>query len=1060
MKKRICKSLNTFASSTVLASMLIVQAHGDPAAETPVEIKSFNISAGKEKDSSAYEENGTVLIRRGSESKTSVCAWKDIPAEPDSKYLFSADIKVDGPGHALSSFTIAGSKGAWDAKNIIYSDTVKKNGASQSRTIISTGADAETIKVNLSSEGKNTTVLYQNASLRKIPFMKDLVIKPQELPVEFDGKLDSPFWRNAKELSPFSALNAPEKQSPFKDRVLLSIKDGWLYIGYDLEEPEPSKIRAKENADYNNIYNDDCIELFISANRTSFSQVMVNAKGSKFWKMHVSGEKSADWFPTDPSEFKGGWDAKTNIGENSWTCAIRINLSDLLGNDASGDKTLYMNFTRHRNHGADENYTWAPILGKSWLLPEGFAPVTLSLPDAISANQKSKDLRSYDFTKRLDAPELLMAGKPIRLELRKGLFNLPGKIFIAEKGISIDPEVKKIIEVHGGSSSEATIRLEISENPFKSATFTQAEKKLLESPEAFTLTIDDGGVRISGHTQEGVLRGIATYILMARRAAWTPQPKLPNLFMADAPRMAYRGWMVGGSSTAEFKRTIDAAYLLRLNKLVIQVDSWETDTAYPFTAAEIGGNKFTKNDWRLIFKYAKARGIEPIPYLASWGRVQYITHKPEYAQFAVPAAKWQKNTYRNLDVANPEAVKLMLSIQEELIDDLKPSSLHIAFDELLFGDIVTSDMARALRWRSADWIINSLSINSELLKKKNVSMHLWGDMFDPGQNGKILHICGPELLAKLPKDMVIYDWKYDPNPLFPSIKMFTDAGYRTVGSPWTHPLNIAGIARSVRNYAALGMCQTSWNNTDPEKMKFELRRALSLMSYLSWSPEECDLEKFPFIPDIIFECASHSQTSPFASMHPVASPKLKLSNESRLVGELNFPSNSRLDFLCKAVTGIKGGSIIPFTSKGRPAALIVRGLSEDTIKIPINENAKRLLFLHSVNYQPRVPANLDLWARDRRCNATAASYRIHYSDGSSVEDSLIFKMDIGDVNDSGLGRGMTPALFGTLNGQRFFNLPVHVWNNPLPNKKIESIEIIPGATMGMSLLLFGMSVEE
>ena len=764
------------------------------------------------------------------------------------------------------------------------------------------------------------------------------------------------------------------------------------------------------------------------------------------------------------SDAGGAWDEKNVIWNNykeSTSCRtviktghdakkMRISLSS----KGSNTTVVYKSAILYKVSCFDFNADWFPMDLAKW--------------KPNSAKQNTNETERYEFTKTLGSPELLMAGKPLRIEVSNGFFNIPGKVSVVEKCISIDPEIKLMLEGYGSGPAESTITLETTDHPFGSVIFSKADEEHLKSPEAFSLIIDNSGVKISGRTREGVLRGAATYIMMARGAAWMSQPRLPNLFIADAPRMVHREWMIGGGSVPELKRTIDAAYLLRLNKVEIAVGSFVGgDTYFPFTVTNIGRKQFTKSDWRSIFDYAKARGIEPTPYLPSWGRVQYITHRPEYAQFAVPQAERQKSSadfqyrdYRNLDVANPEAVKLMLAIQGELIDELKPSSIDIAFDELFFGDLVTSEKAKALGWKPSDWVIKALSLNAEFLKERNTSMRVWGDMFDPGVNGGNLDICGPELLAKLPKDMVIYDWKYSSKPLFPSIKMFMDAGCKVVGCSWTSPLNIAGIARSVNAYGAFGICQTSWNNTDPEKMNPEMRRALSLMAYLSWSPEECDLAKFPFMPDIIFECASRKQGPCLGQTRPVVVPVQCLSPEDAILKEMNFPKNARLDFLLKKITDVKGGNIQPFSKDGRPAAAIVKGGSNDSLKIPINGNVKRLLFQHSVNSQPGFPDDTDKAAKDKRLNAHAGSYRIRYSDGSSAECKLIFRIDIGDVNDSAIGRGMTPALFGTLNEKRFFNMPVFYWTNPSPEKVIESVEILPGPMKNMDLLVFGVAVEE
>jgi hypothetical protein len=41
----------------------------------------------------------------------------------------------------------------------------------------------------------------------------------------------------------------------------------------------------------------------------------------------------------------------------------------------------------------------------------------------------------------------------------------------------------------------------------------------------------------------------------------------------------------------------------------------------------------------------------------------------------------------------------------------------------------------------------------------------------------------------------------------------------------------------------------------------------------------------------------------------------------------------------------------------------------------------------------------------------------------------------------------------------FLNLPTYTWLNPHPDKVIKSIEIMPGNSKDMSLLVFGIAID-
>ncbi len=85
------------------------------------------------------------------------------------------------------------------------------------------------------------------------------------------------------------------------------------------------------------------------------------------------------------------------------------------------------------------------------------------------------------------------------------------------------------------------------------------------------------------------------------------------------------------------------------------------------------------------------------------------------------------------------------------------------------------------------------------------------------------------------------------------------------------------------------------------------------------------------------------------------------------------------------------------------------------------------------------------------------SYVIVYADGSKAVIPLAYRVNIAAVNDPTLGRE-TDGLFGTLGGSVFLNLPTYTWLNSHPGKMIKSIEIMPGNSKDMSLLVFGIAI--
>lgn len=764
------------------------------------------------------------------------------------------------------------------------------------------------------------------------------IITPSQQAVTLDGKLDDPIWRDAQKFTPFRVLGDVTRASAWQNEAMMAIKDGYLYIAYRLEEPNPAGMQAMKvdrdtvgaMQDTAGIWADDCTETFLSIDRKSWADILVNAAGTNYWNQNDVEKPAVTWYPVDASRFNGDWAADAVIGEDEWTCEIRVKISDLFKADVGGDQTLYVNFTRHRTQGDEENLTWAPLKGKRYAEPSQFVPVTLRLPKSEQkADVLNKGLDPV-FTNKLGVPDLMLAGAPVKLTETNERFALPADLTIDAGDMAIDAGVMDAFKhaVARGAAGQAGVVLRVAD-VFDDASLSADEKAKLQSPEAFKLTLKSGEATITGRTREGVLRGMATLMLMANRGRFMPNANLPSLVLYDAPRMAYRGWMLSGhNSKEELQRAIDVAFLLRMNKVMIALGSYSTPTAFPFDSYPIGDKSRTKQEFIDIFNYARARGIEPIPYMSPWNRTQYLKVTPGGEALLAPDPDNKaKGTTLNLDAANPAAAAVMLGLMEEIIDTLHPENFCIAMDEVHYAPTLTSPAAQEKGWSVSDWFVACIDMTHELFSKKGVTLSIWGDMIDPDYNGRYMDMCGEELLARLPKDIVIYDWKYDgrldPTVDFTSVKLFTDAGFKTVGCPWFRPKNVPRVAHSVAKYGGEGLLLTSWNSTRLSEMLPSVVRAVGLSAYYGWSPENVDLQQLKFLPEAITEAAAYWNDVP-----PVRGEVRSLSADQSLVfggklaSLLGLPAESKTDFLATPFENYRGVWVKIFEKDGQPAAVM------------------------------------------------------------------------------------------------------------------------------------------
>lgn len=918
-------------SVIIVACSLLIAAHAQ--LPQPVELPPAQWTAQSQQmdDGKVSITPESFILTRGAQGSGTYMlrVFQDVPIKAGGLYAFSYEVKVEGSGYSQGIVFSGNAQGAWDEPNARHTEIKRECDFTQVRTIV--GATPTTVKfrLDLRASGVSTTITYRNVTLEQIGQQPDTTLSPSDAGITLDGRLDDPIWTDAVRFSPFRVLGEVETLSTVGSEALLAVRGDSLYVGYRLAEPDVAGMKMTPPPDATGvapvgIYEDDCTETFFSVDRASYSHLIVNAAGARHWDQRNSGRASATWYPTTQVEFHPEWEAKAAIGEGEWTCEMRVKLSDLYGGTVGGDQTLYVNFTRHRPRGAEQNLTYAPVIGEFYAVPREFIPVTLRLPSLT--DPAVADAVDAEFTNLLGVPDVLMAGTPVKLVTGTGAFRLPADPSFSQKDLEIDPGVlgtlREALSVGRGGEAEVAIGVgDVSAD----AALDAGEREKLHSPEAFRLELAPRRATITGRTRDGALRGIATLILMANRARLTPEASLPAMTLYDAPRLPFRGMMIHPA-----RPIVDVAFLLRLNKLVVFLDSFGVPTWFPFESYPIGGKATTKQELVDLFDYARARGIEPIVYFASWGRTQYLKNMPGGVDLLVDDVDVRQKGYRNLDVARPETHTVMLALQQEIIDTLHPESFCIAMDEAHFGNMVTSEAAKAKGWKPSDWFAEALRVNAEFFRPKGIRMFIWGDMIDPGHNGRYMDMCGPELLARLPKDMTIFDWKYDGSreitEPYPSMKMFIAAGLPTIGCPWYAPKGVARLAHNIFAEGGEGLMLTAWNSTSPGGMPTEWIRALSLTAYLGWSPEDCDLGHFTFVPDAIMQGAAYWQrvNSPAGQTRSVPAPD-GLTTGAELVTLLGLPAGTDASFITTAFRNARGVGVEVFRHEGVPGAVALQG---------------------------------------------------------------------------------------------------------------------------------------
>ncbi|MGC9319654.1 MAG: sugar-binding protein, partial [Armatimonadota bacterium] len=147
--------------------------------------------------------------------------------------------------------------------------------------------------------------------------------------------------------------------------------DGALYVLFECSEPNMERLEAADRPRDGGVFFDDCVELFVDPDRDQkrYRHFVVNAAGSIYDELRVADRPKT----SEQVAWDSGIEARAHTGDDRWTVALRIPLSDLARRPEAGQQ-WGMNFCRHRA-GTGGNLSWAPT-GVSFHTPSRFGLVT------------------------------------------------------------------------------------------------------------------------------------------------------------------------------------------------------------------------------------------------------------------------------------------------------------------------------------------------------------------------------------------------------------------------------------------------------------------------------------------------------------------------------------------------------------------------------------------------------------------------------------------------------------------------------------------------------------
>ena len=319
---------------------------------------------------------------------------------------------------------------------------------------------------------------------------------------------------------------------------------------------------------------------------------------------------------------------------------------------------------------------------------------------------------------------------------------------------------------------------------------------------------------VAGHDSAGTFYGAQTLLQLLGHDA--QGVFVPAAQVDDYPTLPWRGaHLFLGSHALLFHKKLIANILARfkMNNLVLECEQaqWET------LGQHVPAWAMSKADLTQEIAFARRYHLAVTPLVESVGHIGWLVRDPAYGSLAEdPQTPYAANPI------NPKTYALLNRLYDEVEDTFHAPMLCIG------GDEVTQRGRYPFRSRGryptvADAFVAHVTRLHDDLNGRDVRTMLWGDMLlAPGEatgdaNAPSL-ADAQQMRARLPKDILIADWRYGANDDFASPQIFQSSGFGPViGATWDDPRDIARFAQSLAAAHQAGLLQTTWAGTIPAR---------------------------------------------------------------------------------------------------------------------------------------------------------------------------------------------------------------------------------------------------
>lgn len=340
-----------------------------------------------------------------------------------------------------------------------------------------------------------------------------------------------------------------------------------------------------------------------------------------------------------------------------------------------------------------------------------------------------------------------------------------------------------------------------------------------KAAEGYNLAISSKGVRIEFHDAGGLRASAATLNQLLRQYG----RKLPCLKIRDWPDFSRRGVMLDISRGRVPK-------LETLLELVEHLASFKINEFQLYTEHTFAYRKYKPvwKDWgaltaqeiRTLDARCRELGIDLVPNQNSFGHLRYFLEHPPLRKLAEVKKPYEGSTGdflrfpTTLAPNNPGTLKFIRGLYDELLPNFSSKYFNVGCDET--WDLGRGQSKRLCERKGKGSVyVDFLKVINREVSKRGRRMMFWGDII----------LNHPELIEKLPKNVIALNWGYEANhPFEKEAATFAKSKVPFYSCPGTSTwmtllgrhdngfVNLVAGAKAGLKHGAMGYLNTDWGD--------------------------------------------------------------------------------------------------------------------------------------------------------------------------------------------------------------------------------------------------------